>query len=63
MAPTAQRAATSWLNYPGDHRHLVDGPPMGPNLFGELLYPVTADFDGERTRVGFSLIAPEAGAR
>lgn len=53
------RQATCWLNYPGK---VVPDPfrPLGPNLLGELLWPieVTRDEQANTTRVGFSLIAP-----
>jgi hypothetical protein len=55
------RLPTGWANYPGDVRHILDDPePKGPNYMGELMFPVTADYDPETdtTRVGFSLMAP-----
>jgi len=58
------RRPTGWANYSGNvvpfvaARHLE---PMGPNYMGELMWPVEAVFDrgSGRTRVGFSLQAPE----
>lgn len=55
------RSAVRWLNYTG--RVEVDmGKPMGPNALGELLYPVTVEYDADSnaTRVGFSFVAPPA---
>jgi hypothetical protein len=58
------RTAVNWLTYNGDHRHLVshDGESvaLGPNTYGELMYPVTATYDdvADKTRVGLSPIAP-----
>lgn len=51
--------ATCWLNYRGDVRSGVPAV-MGPSLNGELLYSVDAEYDPEadRTRVGFSKVAP-----
>ena len=59
---TDTRKPTSFLNYCGDCRGILNEGPKGPNLLGELLYPVTADFDGAVTRVGFSLLPPADGA-
>lgn len=55
------RKPTRWLNYRGDQRQILDDGPKGPNTYGELLYPVTADYNQgtNRTRVGFTLFAPE----
>lgn len=41
--------------YPGDVRHMV-GQVKGPNLLGEFLTAVTADYDpaAGKTRVGFT---------
>ena len=59
---TDERRPTGFANYRGDHRQILDrgDTAMGPNLMGELLWPVTADYDPEtnRTRVGFSLLPP-----
>ena len=61
------RKPTSFLNYTGDRRGILNDPAtrLGPNTLGEWLYPVTAEYDAEknRTRVGLSLVAPEAVAR
>lgn len=64
-ADIGHRAATTWVNYPGDVTgavvDLLDrSVPMGPNTIGEWLWPVSAAFDAglKRTRVGFSYIAP-----
>lgn len=44
------------------YRGYVDMPlePCGPNYMGELMWPVTLEYDSakDRTRVGFSLIPP-----
>lgn len=55
-----KRMPTSWLNYHGDQRHILNDGPKGPNTLGEFLYPVVAEYDDDNqaTRVGFSLIAP-----
>lgn len=57
------RKPVTFLNYNGDQRHILDGPPLGPNTMGELLYPVTAEYDAvtDRTRVGLSYVAPRGG--
>lgn len=54
------RQATGWANYPGDCRGILTEGPKGPNYMGEVVWPVTAEYDAEtdRTRVGFSLQAP-----
>ncbi len=54
-----QREPIGFANYPGDCRGILDEGSKGPNYMGELMWPVTAEHDGERTRVGFSLIAPD----
>lgn len=59
MARMDERRAVRWATYRGDCRGILTEGPKGPNTIGELLYPVTAEFDGEKTRVGFSYIAPE----
>lgn len=65
------RAATGFMTYPNDVTRAIadaiasDQPqPMGPNYIGEWMWPVSAEYDAELnvTRVGFSLIAPEASA-
>lgn len=60
------RTATGHANYPGDvtaaiEADIASGRPFGPNYMGELMWPVDATYDAEanRTRVGFSLLAPE----
>lgn len=54
------RQPTGWANYRGDCRGILAEGPKGPNYMGELMWPVTAEYDAEtdRTRVGFSLQAP-----
>lgn len=59
------RAAVRHLHYRGFIA--LDGgvpPVMGPNLLGELLYPVEATYDPGtgRTTVGLSYIAPPTDA-
>lgn len=58
------RQPTRWANYIGDARGILAEGPKGPTTFGEAMYPVTADYDAEanRTRVGFSYLAPSAGS-
>ena len=56
------RMPVRWATYPGDCRGILNEGPKGPNTIGELLWPVVAEFDGERTRVGFSYIAAEVSA-
>lgn len=55
------RKPTVFLNYSGDVADSFDMErPYGPNLMGELLYPLTTEYDkqSDRTRVGFSFVAP-----
>ncbi len=59
----AERRPIGFLNYRRDvtvaiGRMVDTGQPMGPNYMGELMWPVTAEYDAETnmTRVGFSLI-------
>ena len=62
---TDTRKPTSFLNYRGDLTESFDmGRAYGPNLLGEMLHPVTAEYDADadRTRIGFSLLAPERAA-
>lgn len=49
------REPIQWANYPNDHRDAI-GQVMGPNLFGEFLTVVTAEYDpvNNQTRLGFS---------
>lgn len=60
------RPAVNWLNYRGDQTHLIYPiqPPLGPNAYGEHLYPVIAEYDWVTnwTRVGLTPIAPPAEA-
>lgn len=60
MENTITRQPVAFLNYNGDQRHILNGPPLGPNTIGELLYPVTAEYDdtSNKTRIGLSYIAP-----
>jgi hypothetical protein len=55
------RKPVQFATYKGDVRSILADGRKGPNTIGEWLYPVTADYDPEtnRTRVGFSYIAPE----
>jgi len=66
---TTVRKPTGWANYPGDVRAAIArdierGHSKGPNYMGEPMWPVAAEYDAEtdRTRVGFSLVPPEAVA-
>ncbi len=63
------RKPTGFANYPGNvtvaiARDVDAGRSFGPNYMGELMWPVTADYDTATnvTRVGFSLMAPEVSA-
>lgn len=49
-------AATTWLNYKGDRTVDVVGQTMGPNLLGEYLTVVTADYNHttDETRLGLA---------
>lgn len=49
-------AATTWLNYRGDRTREIVGKVMGPNLLGEYLTVVTAEYDEatNRTRLGLA---------
>ena len=54
------RTAVRFASYRG--RVEIDPTcPMGPNTLGEALWPVEATYDAEsdRTRVGFSFLAPK----
>lgn len=46
---------TRFATYPGDVTHIV-GELHGPNLLGERLTAITADYDpkADKTRVGFT---------
>jgi hypothetical protein len=52
--------AVEFATYKRDCRNILHEGPKGPNTMGELLYPVTAEYDeaSNTTRVGFSYIAP-----
>lgn len=59
------RLPIGFANYRGDvteaiARDVESGRPFGPNYMGELMWPVSADYDTatNKTRVGFSYIAP-----
>lgn len=56
------REPVCWATYPGDCRAILTEGAKGPNTMGELLWPITADYDPKtnRTRVGFSYIGPPA---
>lgn len=51
-----------FATYPGDATRILSEGPKGPNYMGEVMFPVTAEYDSETdtTRVGFSLVAPQA---
>ena len=51
------RKPIRFLNYPGDTRDVI-GQIVGPNTMGEHWIAVSADYDGERTRVGFAIATP-----
>lgn len=54
------RKASGYMNYPGDCRDGFDeSVPYGPNVLGEYLFVVSVEYDGKKTRVGWSLIPPE----
>lgn len=57
--PAPVRLPVTHLNYPGNIA-LDPDSKVGPGTLGEYLYPVAASYDPEadRTRVGFSYIAP-----
>lgn len=58
--PATLRLPIGHANYSGDCRSILSDGAKGPNYMGELMYPVTAEYDAESntTRVGFSLLAP-----
>ena len=60
LAQMSERKPVRWATYNGDQRGILTDGAKGPNTLGELLWPVTADYDAEtnKTRVGFSYIAP-----
>lgn len=51
-----------WATYPGDVTHIV-GEVKGPNLLGESLTAVTAEYDqaADKARVGFTYQTFEPG--
>lgn len=51
------RKPIRFLNYPGDTRDVI-GQVVGPNTMNEHWIAVSADYDGERTRVGFAIATP-----
>jgi hypothetical protein len=63
MPDLKTREPVQWLNYRG-RVSIEPGSPMGPNLMGEYLWPVVAEYDPETdtTRVGLSFIAPPTEA-
>lgn len=68
-APDARRSI-GHLTYAGDvtagiANDLDSARAFGPNYMGELMWPVDAayDADTDTTRVGFSLLAPQAVSR
>lgn len=54
------RQPVQFATYNGDVRTILTEGGKGPNTIGEMLYPVTAEYDSvaDKTRVGFSYIAP-----
>lgn len=50
-------SAIRFLNYLGDTRDAI-GQIVGPNTMGEHWIAVSADYNGERTRVGFAIATP-----
>lgn len=59
------RPAVYHLTYRGDRTGLVLDPKrLGPNAYGEHLYPVTGRYDPatNKTRIGLTPIAPPAVA-
>ena len=54
---STNRKPTRFLNYPGKVLDAV-GQIVGPNTMGEHWIAVSADYDGERTRVGFAIATP-----
>ena len=60
-----QRVAIGYANYPGNVTEAIAadaaaGRPFGPKYMGEQMYAVEWAWDSisNRTRVGFSLMAP-----
>lgn len=62
MTDTDTRQPVGFATYPGDCRGILQEVPKGPNYMGELMWPVTAEYDEttNKTRVGFSLQPPKA---
>lgn len=63
---TTLRLPVQHANYRGDvtaaiERDIDSGVPKGPTTLGEPMWPVTAEYDAaaDRTRVGFTYLAPE----
>lgn len=56
---TDTRKATCWLNYRGEVT-FQPHKPFGPNTMGETLWMVSVEYNSatDRSRVGFSLVAP-----
>jgi hypothetical protein len=54
---------TRFATYPGDVTHII-GEVKGPNLLGERLTAITAEYDAEtnKTRVGFTFQKVEVAA-
>jgi hypothetical protein len=54
------RKPIRWCTYPGEITLDQVEPARCPNTLNELLYPVTATYDPDtnKTRVGWSYIAP-----
>lgn len=50
-------SATRFINYPGDARDVIS-QIVGPNTMDEHWIAVSADYNGERTRVGFAIATP-----
>lgn len=54
------RSPVKFANYRG---HAAPDPrqPVGPNLLGEVLWPVSVEYDAEadRSRVGYSFAPPK----
>jgi len=55
MSTDQRPLPTRFATYPGDVTHIV-GEVHGPNLLGERLTAITADYDPDtnKTRVGFT---------
>lgn len=57
---TETRKPVATLHYPGDVTPVDGTMPFGPNTLGEMLWPVTAEYDPETntTTVGLSHLSP-----